>query len=352
MLRGIGRFTVLAVSGAVASWSLFACSDDEAKGGNAGTGGSAASGGAGGSGGSGATDGSSGTGGQPPGDAGDPYECQANLTANPRDPGGTGAEGSACCDGFGTCTTASSITGPAATSYGHDTCQASSGAADLRCVPTDDALADAATAGVFTVCQAKLGTTLTLEGRCLPKCFILGNPQAAQLSSEGCLGADAGAGEQVCAPCYNPIDGSPTGACTQKAGDAPTEPAPTPFQPCGADDAGGPAGGLCVPTDLATASNNPAAANLPQLECATGEVCAPTVKVRDLSACFEPCESAVSSLGAQYAAGACVPYYVVASNPDLSVGLSVLTQGSCATGELCAPCLNPLGGDAPTGACQ
>jgi hypothetical protein len=33
-------------------------------------------------------------------------------------------------------------------------------------------------------------------------------------------------------------------------------------------------------------------------------------------------------------------------------GVGQLGQGTCADGELCAPCLNPLAGDAPTGACQ
>jgi len=354
MTRTIVRLSMVAATLALA----FACSEDEGNGGTGGTGGKGGTGGSKSTGGSSGSGGSSTTGGTGGSgfDGGDPYECVAKLTENPRDPGGTGTSGSSCCNGLGECALASSVTGPAATSYGHDTCKASTGSDNLVCAPTAGSLADASVAGVFTVCTAKLGTSITLEGRCLPKCFIMGNPQVAQLSGEGCPGPDAGAGEQVCAPCYNPIDGTETGACTQKAGDAPTEPAPTPFKECGAVD-GGPAGaggGLCVPTDLATASGNPAAANLQQLDCATGEVCAPALKVTDINACFAKCEAATGTFGPEFGPGACVPYYLIASDPALAIGLSVLQQATCATGELCAPCLNPISTPTPgaaTGAC-
>jgi hypothetical protein len=97
--------------------------------------------------------------------------------------------------------------------------------------------------------------------------------------------------------------------------------------------------------------DNSAIQSLEQLECAAGEVCAPALKVRDTGACFTPCESTIADvLGPAYGPGGCVPSYVVALVEPLAVGQ--LTQGPCAEGELCAPCVNPLAGDAPTGACE
>ena len=260
--------------------------------------------------------------------------------------------GSTCCGGLGTCGLASSVTGPAASSYSHDTCKASAGADDLKCIPTTASLADAGTAGIFDACTADFGGGVTLEGRCLPLCFIEGNPQAPLLTPGTCKGADAGAGQQVCAPCYNPIDGSDTGACSQKPGDQPKDAPPTPFKTCGAHDAGVP-GGVCIPKALTSKVDNPAIASLMQDDCPSGDLCVPTVKANDVNACFAKCDvmsPTVAMFGQKYTVGACVPYYIVADTQPTA--LSALVQSSCAAGELCAPCLNPLMSGMPTGACQ
>lgn len=265
------------------------------------------------------------------------YTCEHQP---PVDPGKTGAEGTACCTGFGSCQKASTITDPVQRdAFGHDSCKAGTGDNDLKCAPTASAMADAGSLGVYDPCTTNLGPAL--EGRCLPKCFVLGNPQASLLKQETCKSADF-----VCAPCFSPVDGKPTGACSQKTGDKPTTQPPTPFQTCGSFD-GGPALGLCVPKQLALDTGNPAASSLKQLECTNaGDVCAPSLKVKAPNDCFKPCDSFIAG------PGACVAVFLVeAVQPGASANLG---QADCATGELCAPCLNPLSMPAnqPTGACN
>lgn len=297
------------------------------KGGSNGTGGKAATGGGG----------ATSSGGAAPIDVDAAYVCQRQPA---RDPGESGAEGSACCLDYGKCTKAGDVTDPVLRSaYGHDSCKAGTGDNDLKCVPTPSALADAGTLGVFDPCTTNLGASL--EGRCLPKCFIGGNPQASLLKKETCTNA-----EFVCAPCFSPVDGKPTGACSQKPGDAPTTQPPTPFKACGSLD-GGPALGLCVPKQLALDTGNPAAPSLKQLDCANAtDVCAPSLKVKDPNACFQQCDSFIAGPG-----GCVAAFLVEAVHPGASANLG---QADCQTGELCAPCLDPLSvpPGQPSGACN
>ena len=279
--------------------------------------------------------------GSAPLDAASLYECQSRP---PRDPGGTRTEGSACCImDTGTCTDPKAISDPVlARAYGHDSC-----ASTLKCVPNSQALADAGAFGVFENCSWQVGSR-DLEGRCLPACFVQGHPLAGFLSRGSCRN------DLVCAPCFNPVDGQSTGACRVKSGDKPAHEPPARFASCGSPPPGtpsGPPGGLCVPQDLARQVENAAISALSELDCAAGEVCAPALKVNDPNACFAQCESqAADLLGEKYRSGGCVPSYVVAL--VAAAGVGQLGQGTCADGELCAPCLNPLNGDAPSGACQ
>jgi len=300
------------------------------------------SGGSGGtsSGGTPSTGGSS-AGGSAAADAASLYECQAKP---PRDPGGTGTEGSPCCIlDTGVCTNPQQISDPVlARAYGHDSCSS-----DLKCAPTLSALADASALGVFDSCRWQVGSR-NLEGRCLPACFVQGHPLSEFLMQGTCREP------LLCAPCFNPVDGTSTGACAVQPGDAPVDAPPSTFATCGAPPAGtppGPPGGICAPKDLVLQVENAAISFLTQLECETGELCAPAVKVNDPSACFAQCESqAADLLGDRYRPGGCVPSYVVAL--VAAAGVGQLAQGTCQDGELCAPCLNPLAGDAATGACQ
>jgi hypothetical protein len=76
------------------------------------------------------------------------------------------------------------------------------------------------------------------------------------------------------------------------------------------------------------------------------DVCAPTLKVKDPNACFQPCDSFIAGPG-----GCVATFLVEAVAPGASANLG---QANCQTGELCAPCLNPLSMPAnqPSGACN
>jgi hypothetical protein len=353
--RTLVRFSIPLLGSAALALGMFACSSDSTTpSGTGGAGTDAGKGGAtsssGGKGGTTSTSGgstsaggasaggaSAGGGGGAGGAGADPYACQA---AKPRDPGGTVMANGDCCSTalgkVGTCMALASVTGDAdmKAALGHDSCDKT-----LVCAPKAGALDAHPDAGVYETCTAKLGTTAGYEGRCLPKCFVAGNPQAPLLAQESCASA-----EMVCAPCFNPIDGKPTGACTQKTGDHPATTAPKPYQACGAFD-GGTQGGICVPKVLVDASGNASAGSLLQDDCANAtDRCVPTLKAKDTAACFAKCTTTLGALNTKtldFKPGACVPAYIVRDvNP---AGLGLLKKDTC-TGadELCAPCLDPL----------
>jgi hypothetical protein len=328
------------IGGALLAFSLMAaCSSSDDDGDNTATGGGSSTGGAKSTGGSSSAGGAKATGGATASAGGNSalYECDA---VPKRDPGGSGKENDKCCStsigDVGTCVKESGIADKTlAGAYGHDSCSATDG---LKCAPADGALADAGANGVFDTCSTKIGGGDALEGRCLPKCFVAGNGAAANLKKETCKTDDL-----VCAPCYNPIDGKSTGACTQNAGDKPTDAAPTPYKKCGADL------GICVPSALVTDPVQRTALEGafpgeggPASGCGADELCAPTLKANDQAACFTHCTSIAGE-------GACVPTYLVPVGQQ-----SVLNATGCQVGELCAPCLNPLSvpPNQKTGACN
>lgn len=266
-----------------------------------------------------------------------PYTCQAKLAAHPPDPGGDGAQGSACCAGLGSCQLQGAIMLDLKASLGHDACKAGAGDADLRCAPKE--------LKHNGVCHAQTGGA-ALEGRCLSRCLLAGDPKALLLTTTDCGAGD----EQVCAACYDPVSGEATGACTLQPGDKPSEPAPTPFKSCGVYMGSGDAAGVCMPKSLATASGNAVAATLPQDSCAESEVCVPKLKSVDFNACFAECETSALVQAAGSKEGGCIPPYIAAtSNPE---AVTFLEQGSCAAGEVCAPCLDPTKDLAVSGACE
>jgi hypothetical protein len=325
--------------------SLTACGDDDTSttsdagtagksGSGAGTGGSAGSktggsgGGKAGSGGSqasgrGGAGGAGGAGGTNPADL---YTCKP---AAPQ-PGGSALAGAACCGGLGVCT--KNPTGPAAASYGLSECKAGQ---DLKCVPSlggeSDAGSDDAGVGVGSAsCRVELPANLIgnldLEGRCVPSCFVASDPSASNLGRSTC------SADSKCAPCYSPITGETTGACSQ-AGDRPRQPAPPGFKKCGDGDIG-----YCVTAGAAAMSGMNVM--LPQLTCVDGEVCAPKLRVLDAQACFAHCDSQIGG------PGACIAAFII---PEAN--RSFLVKSSCAAGEVCAPCVSPLDNTA-TGACR
>jgi hypothetical protein len=181
------------------------------------------------------------------------------------------------------------------------------------------------------------------EGRCLSPCLPLIASKASLLPQDVCP-----AGE-LCAPCYDPTSSdptTPTGACSI-ACDMPKDPPtvlscpysgppvidPTTFPAC--SPACG--GAHCVPAALVPAPQQP------RLATCTGGFCTP-----------DP----IVSSDDNYVPPTCSPFPDPASEgrctsdclPQVQAQASELTQGPCATGNLCAPCNDPFSG-ASTGAC-
>jgi hypothetical protein len=163
------------------------------------------------------------------------------------------------------------------------------------------------------------------EGRCISTC--VGGAVAKQkdrLPTAGC------AAEEVCAPCFDPITGEDTGACSVN-GDAPTKPKQVFDRCCGM--VGDQPVGVCVPPALAGSQ----AGILRQETCGEGKLCAPIKKAEDPAFKFPTCNSL---LGAGACVNSCIPDQTQAA---------LLSRASCEMGELCAPC-NLLGSN--TGACD
>jgi hypothetical protein len=184
------------------------------------------------------------------------------------------------------------------------------------------------------------------EGRCLSKCVSLVAKNESLLPAGGC------AANELCAPCTDPRTGELTGACSLN-GDAPTKP-PVLFDKecCGTT-------GLCVPKSAVPAEF----ATLVPVDNCAGDgggadwVCAPKIKLNDINARFPEC--IVMLLGLEVPVGdpnhfgACIPKCIadaqISSNPLTGLGIA---QSNCQPGWMCAPCVNPTAGNAPTGACE
>jgi hypothetical protein len=278
---------------------------------------------------------------------GDPYVC---FDRTKTDPGMTGAMGTMCCGGTGTCADPTTLMGDAAKSYGHDTCLPT-----LVCSPPTPTTAP-------KTCTTKVGTSDPngLEGRCIPKCYLLGNPLAGLLDD----GAATCAATESCAPCYNPVDGKSTGACNTGT-DMPAKAAPMPYKQCpeGGDAGAQPykGGGLCVPgavvdklSDKMSPLYNPAIPDLKQDNCAMGEKCVPALKAANPGYCSQKCTVAMALAAAGYGEGACTPTYVI-FDTNAAAGVTIVKGPGASmcdnADELCAPCKNPLKGGIPSGAC-
>jgi hypothetical protein len=167
------------------------------------------------------------------------------------------------------------------------------------------------------------------EGRCLSRCLPEIAGQATLLPQSTCPAT------HLCAPCFNPLDGTPTGACELS---------------CDPGPAGGPqqlpacCGGMgtCVPP----AAAGDQADRLGQDECPEELLCAPNVFIEGN---FVPptCETGFIQVlfGEEFAEGRCLPECL----PDVDNFL--IGQDDCEDGYKCAPCLNPLTGE-PSGACD
>jgi hypothetical protein len=271
-----------------------------------------------------------------------PYRC---LGAPTRDPAGYGKQNDPCCKTSlgpaGWCVPESSLTiDPMRSAFAHDAC-----GAGLKCAPTSLSPTDGGGWNLFASCSASLGAGLNIEGRCASRCFLAGHPRVTALQQDGC------ATDELCAPCFDPVDGTPTGACGERPGDYPRTSTPIQFPACGALDGGGPQG-ACIPRTIADKSGYLGVSNgLHQDDCPANDVCIPTVKAKDARACFAPCTTTLGALGPNYVAGACVPLFAVMEALDSSA-VSVLEPDVCAAGEVCAPCADPLNNGLPSHVCD
>lgn len=231
---------------------------------------------------------------------------------------------STCCSDRGVCVPTTALSTEQQNLLGKDTCSASG---DL-CAPK--IFADPKTQPV--TCNALTTIGLTAEGRCVPDCVpaVTTGYQAQYLDQSTC---DA---NYKCAPCYDPITGALTGACSQN-GDSPKLPATT-FPTCCSDGAGGFLG-ICVSTSLVPTNLQP---QLNANTCTGSNVlCAPK-KLTDPAVKPANCTT-MSPLNLE---GRCVPGCL----PAVQSFASNLRKETCDTGELCAPCYNPIDGTS-TGAC-
>jgi hypothetical protein len=210
--------------------------------------------------------------------------------------------------------------------------------ADNKCVP--DRLIETKGSPEPIVCESLFGA----EGRCLSECI----PQVKEQGITNGLptaGCDAG---HFCVPCYSPIDGSDTGACTlgNPGCDAPQEP-PAAFKECCADKGGG----KCIPLSIVGA----AADQLDKEECASlgqpDSACVPNVifdaQQAGATQIIWPSCTTGGFIGGG-AEGVCVPKCVPSADSFL------VSQGDCSEDyENCAPCeMEVLGFPIDTGACE
>jgi hypothetical protein len=210
-------------------------------------------------------------------------------------------------------------------------------APNTLCVPDDYT----ASFGKFLAksCESILGA----EGRCISTCIPQVNGLMDALPEGGC-----GENER-CAPCINPNDGKPTGACTQGCDPGPsqeTQSNPAVFTTCANGE------GRCVPKAIIPAAllSQLVQGTCPSIE----EVCSPLEKSQNLKYNFPSCKPSnpfvgiLATPGPNGQLGGCVPSWLADSNPFEGI---FLLQDTCAAGDKCAPCHNPLRANAPTGAC-
>lgn len=179
------------------------------------------------------------------------------------------------------------------------------------------------TFGNFTLeeCTSVAGA----EGRCLSVCV----PQVAEQAS--LLPQDICEPGWLCAPCFDPLTGEDTGACTQGCDEGPTED-PVTFPDCCGEL------GSCVPQELVPPEQ------LDQLgtDTCTGEgvMCAPN-ELANPSFVPPRCDSVGDF------EGRCLP----ACLPDVAEQAHQLPQADCPDAHLCAPCFDPVTLE-DTGACR
>jgi hypothetical protein len=170
------------------------------------------------------------------------------------------------------------------------------------------------------------------EGRCLNVALPQIAAQTSLLPQGSCQSYER------CAPCYSPIDGTVTGACSQGCDPGPTQPKVV-FQACCTPDGANTPAGKCVPSSVIPSSEQ---SDLDQDECTdSSSLCVPTEM---LSPGFMPQTCSASGFLIGDYTGVCLSTCL-----DFGLESLALDQGNCDDIHQCVPCTNPLTGD-PTGA--
>jgi hypothetical protein len=151
------------------------------------------------------------------------------------------------------------------------------------------------------------------EGRCLSLVLPDVKDQEALLPQDTC------AATEKCSPCYNPIDGTNTGACNISCDTGPTK-APVTFAKCCSMRA------HCVPQ---TAIPDDQEDNLSQDSCADTNLCVPDQILLDQAI---PTCTANSFILGNYS-GVCLSDCF-----DFGIQGIALARGTCASSFKCAPC--------------
>jgi hypothetical protein len=219
-----------------------------------------------------------------------------------------------CCHDAGRCLPPSLLPDDVRERVASDECRET----DFLCVP-ELWLSDAS--NTPQPCRA---VDTEAEGRCLPDCL----PEVAR-RKEQLTQSDCGSHE-LCTPCFDPVSGEATGACTIEE-DAPKEPALV-FGTCCGDQA------RCLPEHVVPSDQR---GRLERQTCGERELCTPQAWVSDADHVPDACR--VSSTGAQ---GSCLPSCLSA----VAEQMDRLTQEDCADEERCVPCYDPISGES-TGAC-
>jgi len=209
-----------------------------------------------------------------------------------------------------------------------------------HCVPSDiisaesrdDLAADSCTGGALCTPDTWLNETqaptcrgyANAEGRCLPDCLPAVSEQQGRLLTAGCAQGSA------CVPCYDPVTGKDTGACSQPGDAGPSE-LPRTFSKCGSNT------GRCVPSTLVSDASRLSSSGC---SASAGELCVPATWL-DASFTAPPTCRAPGNLE-----GRCLADFL----PDVQGNRSNLRQTTCGSHELCVPCFDPLSGNS-TGAC-
>jgi hypothetical protein len=212
-----------------------------------------------------------------------------------------------CCGELGRCLPRSVVPEEARASLERESCVASY---DALCTPE---------AWIEGSAPNECRAAGDLEGRCLPRCLPDVSALGARAETSTCPD------EHACLPCFDPVSGEETGACSGPGDRGPSEPAVA-FDRC--CPAGERTLGTCLPSSLVPEAQR---ASVPAELCEEGFTCAPDALVRTPDVGLAPCISRLLGIGPAQP-GACVPECLLG---DSTVGLS---RASCAEQERCVPC--------------